>query len=103
MKHVVSHDLDEEQAKKVAHSAFDSYKTRFAEYKPSVIWDTDKRANIAFKVKGVTLKGGIEVQPKSFDLELDVPFLLRPFRGKALSVIEEEINKWVAKAKAGQL
>ena len=103
MKHAVSHDLNEEQAKKVAHAAFDSYKKRFADYNPTVIWANDKRADIAFRVKGVTLKGGVEVQPKSFDLELEVPFLLRPFRGKALSVIEEEINKWVGKAKAGDL
>ena len=42
MKHVVSHDLDEEKAKAVARAAFDSYKARFAEYNPTVTWPTDK-------------------------------------------------------------
>ena len=36
-------------------------------------------------------------------MELDVPFLLKPFKGKALGVIEEEIKKWMAKAEAGEL
>lgn len=103
MKHVVSHDLDEETAKKVARAAFDSYKARFAEYNPTVNWASERRADIAFKVKGVTLKGAVDVEPKSFDLELEVPFLLRPFKGKAISVIEEEIRRWIGKAKAGEL
>ena len=103
MKHLVEHDLDEEQAKKVAHAAFESYKVRFADYNPTVNWVSDKRANIAFKVKGVSLKGGVEVKPTNFELELDVPFLLKPFRGKAIAVIEEEIKSWIAKAKAGEI
>jgi hypothetical protein len=103
MKHAVKHDLDEEQAKKVARAAFDSYKARFSNYHPTVAWTSEKHANIAFKVKGISLKGEVDVKPSSFDLELDVPFLLRPFRGTAISVIEEEINKWIAKAKKGEI
>lgn len=103
MKHVVTHDLAQEQAKKVAHAAFDSYKARFAEYNPTVHWPSEQHADIAFKVKGVSLKGSIEVKPSSFDLELNVPFLLRPFRGKAIAVIEDEIKKWIGKAKAGEI
>ena len=37
------------------------------------------------------------------EMDLDVPFVLRPFKGKAMGVIEEEIKKWIAKAKAGEL
>src|SRR6187399_594653 len=100
MKHVVPHDLDEEKAQKVAQSAFDSYKKRFSDYNPTVTWSSPKRADIAFKVKGITLKGGVDIKPSSYELDLEVPFLLKPFKGKAISVIEEEINKWIGKAKA---
>lgn len=103
MKHVVSHDLDEAKAKKVAESAFDSYKARFSEYNPSVTWASSKRADISFKVKGITLKGGVDIKPSSYELDLDVPFLLKPFKGKALSVIEDEIKKWIGKAKKGEI
>lgn len=103
MKHSVPHDLDPELAKKATVAALESYKKRFSEYNPTLNWPSDAKAEIGFKVKGVSLKGNLEVGTKAIDMDLDVPFLLRPFRGKALSVIEEEIKKWIAKAKAGEL
>jgi len=103
MKHVVTHGLGFDTAKKVAEHAMDSYKQRFSQYSPSARWVDDKRADITFNVKGVSLSGSLEVNDKDIEMELEVPFLLRPFKGKALSVIEEEIKNWVAKAKAGEI
>jgi hypothetical protein len=103
MKHVVSHDLGQEKAKKVAVAAFESYAQKLAKYSPRSDWVSDRRANISFSVKGMNLKGAIEVTASTFEMELDVPFLFRPFQGKAMSVIEEEIREWMAKAKAGEI
>jgi hypothetical protein len=36
-------------------------------------------------------------------MELNVPFLLRPFQKTALGVIENEIKRWIDKAKAGKV
>ncbi len=102
MKHVVPHDLGQEKAKQVAEAAFESYRQRFARYNPTAKWN-DQHADISFSVKGFSLKGSLDVNPKNIEMELDVPFVLKPFKGKALGVIEEEINKWAAKAKAGEL
>jgi hypothetical protein len=98
MKHQVPHALGQQKAKQVAIQALASYQKRFAEYDPRVEWTGDSCAKIGFSVKGLKLNGAIEVFADKFDLDLDVPFILRPFRGKALSVIEEEIKKWIAKA-----
>lgn len=103
MKHSVAHELGMEKAKQAAEAAIESYKKRFAEYKPQAHWSNDRRAEISFSVKGLTLRGALEVQPSSIDMDLDVPFMLRPFKGKALSVIESEIKAWVKKAEAGEL
>lgn len=103
MKHTVPHKLGREKARKVADSAFESYKSRFTDYKPTSRWVTDDRAEIAFNVKGVTLSGNVEVKEDTFEMELDVPFMLRPFKGKALSVIEGEIRKWIGKAESGEV
>jgi hypothetical protein len=102
MKHVVPHDLGQEKAKQVAQAAFQSYRERFAQYDPKAEWN-EKHADISFSVKGFSLKGSLDVNPKNIEMELDVPFLLKPFKGKALGVIEEEIKKWMAKAEAGEL
>ena len=98
MKHQVPHAVGQSKAKEIAIQALDSYQKRFAEYDPTCEWVSDYMAKIGFSVKGVKLAGSIDVLPSAFELDLDVPFLLRPFKGKALSVIEEEIKRWIAKA-----
>jgi hypothetical protein len=103
MKHSVSHDLGEEKARQVANRAFESYKQRFAQYKPTSNWVSDNRVEISFHVKGMSLSGALEVKPTTIDMDMEVPFLLRPFKGTALGVIEKEVRKWVGKAKAGEL
>lgn len=103
MKHTVVHGLGREQAKKVAEAAWQSYSARFAQYSPSCNWVNDYKAQIGFKAKGMSIDGSIEVEDKNILIDLDVPFLLRPFKSVALNVIEEEIQRWVHKAKAGEL
>ncbi|MGC4091296.1 MAG: polyhydroxyalkanoic acid system family protein [Polyangiaceae bacterium] len=101
MKHVVSHDLGQERAKQVAESALNSYAQKYAQYSPQVRWQTPNQAHIAFKIKGMTLSGSLEVLEKTIEMDLDVPFMLRPFKSQALGVIEGEIQGWIQKAKSG--
>jgi hypothetical protein len=102
MKHSVPHPLGTERARRVAEQAFASYAERFAEYRPSLRWLDAQRAETSFTVKGVTLTGSIEVGAREILLDLDVPLLLRPFKSKAIEVIEREIRTWVARAEAEQ-
>ena len=43
------------------------------------------------------------MEPHAFVLDLSVPFILKPFEKKAASVLEDEISKWIGKAKAGEV
>ncbi len=103
MKHSVPHDLSPELAKTAAEKAFAAYAERFAEYRPVMRWLTDKRSETSFTVKGMTLTGTIELGTREILIDLEVPFLLRPFKSKAIEVIEREIRVWVGRAQAGQL
>ena len=103
MKHSVSHDLGKEKARAVAEAAFESYQQKFAKYGPKATWAADSHADIQFTVKGVTLQGALAVTDRTIDMELSVPFLFRPFQGVALRMIEQEINEWLAKARAGEI
>ncbi len=103
MKHTVSHSLGRETARKVARSAFEAYSSRFSEYSPKTVWNGDDQAEISFSVKSFTLKGAIEVKDNSIELDMDVPFMLKPFQSKAVSVIEREIKEWIGKAEKGEL
>jgi hypothetical protein len=103
MKHRVPHDIGQDAARKATEAAWKSYSERFAKYSPTCSWVTENRADIGFTAKGIKLTGTIEVLSNGIDLDLDVPLLLRPFKGTAIGVIEEEIQKWIGKAKAGQV
>lgn len=103
MEHRVPHDLGKDIAKKATIAAFAAYSAKYAEYKPNMTWRSDYEADASFKVKGIDLKGTFSVRDKEVALDLDVPFLLRPFKSKALEVIEREIRVWIDKAKRGEI
>lgn len=103
MKHSVSHDLGKERARQVMEAAWKSYSEKFGKYSPSMHWVSDDKAKIGFVAKGISLDGTIQLQANSIDLELDVPFLLRPFQKMAVGVIEGEIREWIGKSQSGQL
>jgi len=103
MKHAVPHDLGPERAKLVAESAIAAYEKRFQKYNAKARWVGPTRADISFNVKGMSIGGTLEVKANAIEMDLEVPFLLRPFKSTAVSVIEDEIKVWIAKAKAGEI
>lgn len=103
MKHRVPHDLGQDAARKATEAAWGAYSERFAKYSPTCNWVSPNRADIGFTAKGIKLTGTIEVLADGIDLDLDVPLLLRPFKGTAISVIDEEIKKWIQKSKKGEV
>ncbi len=103
MDYSVKHDLGKHKAKQVADAAYDSYKERFAKYSPTADWVAPYSCDISFNAKGIKLNGTMKVTDTSIDMELHVPLLLRPFKKMALGVISKEIEKWVAKANAGEI
>jgi len=103
MKHVVKHNLSPELAKKATEKAWASYSERFAKYEPTSNWTSETHSDVSFTVKGVTLNGSLDLEPGGVALDLDVPFIFKPFKNKAMGVVEEEIKDWVKKAEAGEL
>jgi hypothetical protein len=103
MKHVIPHDLDTATAKKVTDRAFAEYEAKFHAYSPTLRWADDRRAEITFNVKGMHVGGSMSLEDKAIEVDLDVPFLLRPFRSVALEVIDREVKAWIDKAHAGEI
>lgn len=103
MKHTVPHTLDADLAQRAVRQALESYAERFSEYSPQVNWISNDQASIRFSIKGMSLKGAVGMKPRGIELDLDVPFVLRVFKKKAISVIEREIRLWLGKAERGEL
>jgi hypothetical protein len=103
MKHSLPHSLGLETARKVVRSAFETYSQRFSEFAPRTTWSGDDMATVSFSAKGMSIQGTVLVRATSIDVDLEVPFLLRPFQGKAVEVLERELQKWIHKASSGEL
>lgn len=103
MEHRIDHDLDPELARKVITKAIEAYSERFARYSPEANWVNPDQVRVGFTAKGMKLQGEMRIEPRAIVVDFNVPLLLRPFKGKALEVIESEVKNWLAKAKQGQL
>ncbi len=103
MKHVMKHDLPLDKARLVAERAFDAYREKYASYNPNLKWLSDTKARASFSAKGITVEGAIELERDTIAFDLEVPFVLRVFKGKAVEIMDRELRHWVAKAKAGEL
>ena len=103
MKHRIAHDLDMALARKATRQALASYQERFAKYEPHAVWQNDDHATVSFRAKGIKLVGAFLITSSAIEIDLDVPFLLRPFGKLAVDVVEREVAKWVAQARAGEL
>jgi hypothetical protein len=103
MKHSVPHSLGKERAQKVTRAAFEAYAAKYTDYAARANWVQDDRAEISFAVKGMSLKGEVEVTERAIVYDIEVPFFLKPFQKMAMSRIEEEIGKWIDKAKRGEV
>ena len=103
MKHVMAHVLPQDVARRVAEHAFHSYRERYARYQPTLTWVSDRRADASFNAKGIPLHGTIELLPQASSFNLEVPFVLRIFRSKAMEIMERELAHWIEKAKRGEI
>ncbi|MSQ83313.1 MAG: hypothetical protein EXR77_10580 [Myxococcales bacterium] len=103
MRHSIAHDLTPDMAQKTARAACDHYTTRFAKYEARIVWRDVSNADISFSAKGLRITGKVAVLAQNLVVDIDIPFLLRPFQGRAVDIVQRELNKWIAKAKSGEI
>lgn len=103
MKHVIKHDLSIDLARKAMKKAFEMYVAKFEKYNPTANWTSENQVKIGFEAKGVKIQGDVDLRPNEIEVDMSVPFLLKPFQGKAIDVVDKEIKEWIGKAKNGEL
>jgi len=104
MKYVAKHGLsDRSRARTVVERAYEVYKVKLADHRPSLTWTSPDDAKLGFHVLGKTIEAGIRITDDEVRIEGDMPFLFRPFQGKVERVLGSEIEKWLTKARAGEI
>jgi Putative polyhydroxyalkanoic acid system protein (PHA_gran_rgn) len=103
MKHTVPHGLDDALARRTVEKALASYRQKYPHAKVDLSWNDESSATLVIGAKGVEVKGEVAITGSNFTFDFNVPLLLRPFKSKALEVIDREVNVWIGRAKAGEL
>ena len=104
MQHIIKHDLSPDLAKRAAEKAAEHYTAKWERYDARTTWLSDTHVEITFHVKGVSVAATIDMEPGQAVIAMQkVPFLLRPFKNMALDVVQRMMEKWIAKAKRGEL
>ena len=104
MQHIIKHDLSPELAKKAAEKAAEYYTKKWEKYDAKTTWTSDDHAEITFHVKGVSVAATVDMQPGEVVIDMKkVPLLLRPFKNMALDVVHKTMDKWITRAKDGEL
>ncbi|MFO0001506.1 MAG: polyhydroxyalkanoic acid system family protein, partial [bacterium] len=103
MQHRIAHSLPHPLAITATRKALETYRTQFPQLRPGGEWVTESRAKVWFQAPAGKLEGFIEVLPDAITIDLEVPFLLRAFKGQAIKVIEAEVKAWIQKAQKGEL
>lgn len=102
-KHEIEHDLAPGVARQAIDSAMRSYLDRFRKYDPHFEWAGERDGEFGFKAKGLKVKGEFELQDDSLLIDVQVPLVLRAFKGKAIEVIDREVRRWIERAQADAL
>ena len=103
MKHTIEHGLAFDVACSAARHASESCAERFEGYNFSATWVDAGHVEFGFTVAGKRLSGSMKIDAEVMVLEIPLPFVLKPFRRKAIDVIDAEVREWIARAKRGEM
>lgn len=102
MKHTVTHPLTRDAARTTLDRMLQTYGSHYAEHDVRTAWADDDTATIAFQVGRRTVEGRVAVRDDCYELDVDLPFLLRPFQGRIARAVDEEVAKWLDATSGGR-
>jgi hypothetical protein len=94
-RHVFTHSLDDAGAHALIDEAFAHYAGRYPAANLQLNWQSQSHAELHGVARGLKLRAKIELQVGHCLLDVDVPFLLRPFQDVAQRAIEREVKRWL--------
>lgn len=105
MDHVIKTGLDIETQKSTLDKAFDEQLRKYPQYKPEFHWAKDvegTEGRFSFRpTPSLLVAGKLHVTEGQIGIEFTaLPFLAKMFKGKAIEMVEKEVQIWVEKAKS---
>jgi len=104
MKYVAKHGMsDLGRMRIVIDKAYQAYASRLSDFDPQLAWKSDREAVVSFTVMKKKIEARFTVDEQNVEISGDVPFLFKPFQSRIEKVLGEEMEKWLAKERAGEL
>lgn len=99
MRIAVPHNTTRDKARKVVESRLNTLHAQYGQYANDLDhnWEGDT-LHVAFKTKGMTVKGTIEITDTDVILDGKVPLIARPFESRIRSTVEREAEAMFRKA-----
>ena len=98
MKHSVEHPLEPARARDLLDRALATYREHYAENSVETSWIDERTAAVDFEVTGRRVAGCITVCDDCYDIDLRLPWMLRPFKRRIAESFETELQRWIARA-----
>lgn len=96
MKHVIAHDLGEAGARSMTERALVHYRQRYPHAAMDLDWLDEQTAAVSVGVKGIRVNGKLIIGPRSLTFDVALPLMLKPFKQKAIDVLEREAKHWLS-------
>lgn len=98
MKHSVDHPLEPAKAREVLDRALHTYREHYAENSIETVWLDERTASVDFHVTGKRVAGSITICDDCYDIDLDLPWIFRPFKKRIAQSLDSELKRWIAHA-----
>ena len=96
MKHAIKHPLSPDRAKKMLDRLFGVYGEHYKEYDLETSWSDEKTAQIGMKVKGREITGQVKVCDDCYEVDIELPAIVRMFKGRIRKELDDTVAEWVA-------
>jgi hypothetical protein len=93
----VPHGGDEARAKRIALSLMEENRARMAKYHPEIRLTRPDLAEFSFHAVGRIFTGSVQITATSIELDIAVPFALRPFAAVFIERARSEISARLAR------
>ncbi|MEM9693332.1 MAG: polyhydroxyalkanoic acid system family protein [Myxococcota bacterium] len=95
MRYTVEHELPLADVRARAELAFAAYRVRYGRLKPEFAWQSEHRATARCRLRGIEVRGELELEPGSIVVSVALPGLLRRLEGRAASLLGRETEAWL--------
>ena len=103
MKRAVKHGMaDVDRVRAALDGAYKANADRLSPYSPRMVWNGARAVRVSVTVMTKPIVTDFTITDDEVIVESKIPFLFSHFEGRIMSVLGEQLETWLAKARAGE-